>query len=95
MNLHPTIEVSIRRGNSILRQCIRVDECIFEKSLAPLPRNREIDPREYDAAVQQIKTRRLVVNHLAAKLADALLKMCEKEDPQMGYSPAEREQMGL
>ena len=72
-------------------------ESIHERSLHPLPRDREIIPESAKEATHQTIQRKrlidLVSGELAQNLKDAILEAVESRDPQHGYSPEEWEKM--
>lgn len=93
MNPCALVEVSLYYPGSgkVVKVCVKVDEHLFKKSFAPLPRDREL----YFAldsqarAASQSGMRRRIARHLGEQLADGILRCAEKEDPHMGYSAQE------
>lgn len=86
-----TVELRDPKTGKTVRQSMKVDEHIFEESLAPLSRYHDA-PFDYRAQAQahhQWEMRQVIAKQLSNQLATAILKAAESQDPHMGYSPQE------
>lgn len=95
------LEVSVRpsHGGECKRTALTIDGYVFNEYFAPLPIERDLPfPMNamllphYDAALTARK-RREFASYIANKLADAILKLIEAQDPQHGYDPKQWSEM--
>lgn len=89
------VEITLPHGKGRLRADVKLDECIFAESFAPLPRDREIrsavDAQE--KVDHQQAMRRHIAHSFGQQLVAKILELIEREDPQHGYSPEEWRQI--
>lgn len=85
---HCTVELVIRTPErKTFSLNVSLDRNLYRRSLAPLPRNREIpwDMKAYYEAAEQAKLRRHMIRCIAEQLAVDLLKLVESQDTDHGY----------
>lgn len=95
-----TVYVDLPWHNKPIVKYVNV-ESRQERSLRPLPRDREILLEPAKEAIHQTMQRAWLVDIVSGELAhaiknainDAILEAIESRDPQCGYSPEEWEKM--
>lgn len=91
MNPDIVFEAGIRmpRLGKVHRLEFRIDPALLDDCYKPLPRDRELSfaVESRIEAARMRKMRRDISNSIAEQMADKLVELLEKEDPQFGYSP--------
>jgi hypothetical protein len=98
MNQNAVIRVTVtppmnraREGENPREYAFTIDEHLWQEAFGALPRNREIDPREYRRAIDQQRRREhlayMVSRALASKIAEQLLQWVTDGDTINGYTP--------
>ena len=90
-NLEVALSIRMPNGGKVLRVALQLSEHLFEKSLAPLPPDREL-PLAVQSRIragEQQRMRRLIARDMAEQITAKMLELIEKEDPRHGYSPEE------
>lgn len=79
------VRVGLPWSNQIKEYQYEIARLEAEDSLAPLPRNRELDPFLYAESMRQHERRKRLIDLVSKMISNALMNACESEDTDRGY----------